>query len=287
MLRRVKNSQSTSRLNNQHGQALIEYVLILVITVSLILALISQVFEPIQKHLDNYMGKYIQCLLEMGELPTLGASDSPVAEEGGDCNSRFDAASLGAGRPPSSGSGGAGAGSGSGSDSDSSSSGGGSSSRGGATYAGSSSRGGRSFIGTRRGASQGIDGAAPKNEKVVEINLEGGGSSSFFKNNTSAGRRVQGRKTRYVALTGLTDAEKKKLERKADGSGSRTVVGEGIAPPPKKTAVKPPELKTELPPEEPMTIGNFIRIIFIAAIIIALVIFVGGQALQMSKSFEK
>ena len=286
MLRRVKNSQSTSRLNNQHGQALIEYVLILVITVSLILALISQIFEPIQKHLDNYMGKYISCLLEMGELPTLGAEDSPVAEEGGDCNSRFDAASLGAGRPPSSGSGGASSGSGSGSES-SSSGGGSGGGGGGGTYAGSSSRGGRSFINSRKGASQGIDGAAPKNEKVVEINLEGGGSSSFFKNSSAGGRRVQGRKTRYIALTGLSDAERKKLEKKADGTASRMVVSEGLAQPPKKTTVKPPQVKNVETAEEPMTIGNFIRIIFIAAIIIALVIFVGGQALQMSKSFEK
>ncbi|MNL36311.1 hypothetical protein D3C87_1583850 [compost metagenome] len=66
------------------------------------------------------------------------------------------------------------------------------------------------------------------------------------------------------------------------------VVQSGLTPPVKKMAVKKPEPKTQVEAEESgFTIGNFIRIIFIAALVIALVIFIGGQALQMSKSFEK
>ena len=71
------------------------------------------------------------------------------------------------------------------------------------------------------------------------------------------------------------------------GSSSGTT-RDGRMPASKKTQVKKPEAKADLlPDDEPMTIGNFIRFLFIAALVIALFLFIGGQALQMSKSFEK
>ncbi|MFM6929333.1 MAG: hypothetical protein ACKOX6_12775, partial [Bdellovibrio sp.] len=97
----------------------------------------------------------------------------------------------------------------------------------------------------------------------------------------------QGRKITSVGVTGLTDAEKKKLEKKASG-GKNAVVSSGeFGAPPKKISVKKPEPKRELASEEePFTIGNFIRYLFISALVLALIIFIGGQALQMSKSGE-
>lgn len=280
MLSRVKKSHSTSRLVNSQGQALVEYVLMLVITVSLVLMLVYQIFTPLQGYLSNYMGKYIQCLLEMGELPSLGAADSPVKDEGGDCNSRFDAATLGSGRPPT------GASSSGEKSSRSSSASSSSSSTSGGSYAGSASRGGRSFLNSRNGASQGMKDSGASG-KVVEINLDQGGGGSFFRSSSNSAGRRPARKTTYVAISGLTEAEQKKLQKKAEGGGNTRVVGEGFAPAPKKTTVKPRAPQAVIPEDEPMTIGNFIRILFIAAIIIALVVLIGGQALQMSKNFEK
>ncbi|WII72765.1 hypothetical protein QJS83_02635 [Bdellovibrio sp. 22V] len=259
----------------------------LVITVSLVLALISQIFTPMQTFLKSYMGDYVQCLLEMGELPTLGGEDTAVADEG--CNARFAAATVGNGRPPinnsntnttppqtnppppanSS--------------SSSSSSYGGSS----GTYAGSASRGGSRYFRNNRRPSSGVETGNGRAGKTIEIALEGGGSGDFFKGSNGATYVGARRKITSVAITGLTEAEKKKLEKKAEGTAKILNAGEGFAPPPKKMTVKKPEPKTVIEEEAPMTIGNFIRYLFIAAIVIALVIFIGGQALQMSKSFEK
>lgn len=271
---------------------MIEYTLMLVVIVSLVIAFTSQVVKPLNVWLNKYMGAYVQCLLEMGELPSIGSEDTTVADEG--CNGRFEPGTLANGRPPKGGGAGAGAGNGSGSDgsknsgsgSDGSGSGGGGS---GGTYAGSASRGGSRFINRGRRPSSGVEsvgGAAAG--KTVEIALDGGGSGSFFKSGSGGGSSVRRQKTRSVAITGMTDMERKKLEKKANGEGKTNIVaGEGIKPPVKKLLVKEPPKQTFEKEEEPFTIGNLIRILFIAAIIIAIVLFVGGQALQMSKSFEK
>ena len=278
---------------------MIEYTLILVITVAIIVGLTSQIIKPMQAFLDNYMGKYVQCLLEMGELPAIGSDDTTVADEG--CNARFQPGSLAGGRPPRDGSGGSGSSSGrnndgskngsngaGGSGGSGGSGGGGSSSSSGSTYAGSASRGGSRFMNRNRRPSSGVESGGAGQGKVVEIALDGGGSGSFFRGSNGSNYDGPAIKKRSVALSGMTDMERKRLEKAANGEGRATIVtGESVKPPVKKLAVKPPPVQNFEREEEPFTIGNFIRIIFIAAIIIALVLLVGGQALQMSKSFEK
>lgn len=293
MLLRVKKSQFTSGLPNNRGQAVIEYTLILVITVAIVIGLTSQIIKPMQAFLDNYMGKYVQCLLEMGELPAIGGEDTAVADEG--CNARFQPGTLAGGRPPRGNAGGGGGsssdrdkgGSKNGANGDGGSGGGGGSSSG-STYAGSASRGGSRFMNRNRRPSSGVESGGAAQGRVVEIALDGGGSGSFFRGSNGANYGSGGMKKRSVAISGMTDMERKRLEKAANGEGRATMVtGESIKPPVKKLAVKPPPVQNFEREEEPFTIGNFIRIIFIAAIIIALVLLVGGQALQMSKSFEK
>lgn len=293
MLRRVKKSKITSGLSDNRGQAVIEYTLMLVVIVSIVIAFTTQVVKPLNVWLNNYMGSYLQCLLEMGELPTIGGDDTAVADEG--CNARYEAGTLANGRPPRGGSSGSSSNGGSGSsgskssgsvsDSDSGS-GNGSGSRG--TYAGSASRGGSRFINRGRRPSSGVESSTGAAGKTVEIALEGGGSGSFFRGSAGGNSALSSQKTRSVAITGMTEMERKRLERKASGEGKASIVtGEGFRQPVKKIAVQPPPKQTLEKEEEPFTIGNFIRILFIVAIIIAIVLFVGGQALQMSKSFEK
>lgn len=290
MLSRVKKSQFTARLANNQGQALVEYILMLVITVSLIIALMNQIFKPFGEFVDNYMGKYVGCLLEYGELPSFGSEAGSPVDEDSECEKRFQKGSATAGRPPinNGGSGGSSGGKGSsknGSGSDSSDSSGGGSS---GTYAGSSSRGGSRYVASRRRPSRGMessDGAG--SGKVVEIALESGGNNGFFRGSNGRNYAGPNRKRMAVGIAGLTEAERKKLEKKAEGTAHIMSAGEGLEKPPKKIAVKPPEKKVPVEELPPMTIGNFIRYLFIAGIIIALVIFIGGQALQMSKSGEK
>lgn len=292
MLSRVKKSQHTPRLSSNKGQALIEYVLMLIISVSLVLLLMNSIFKPFGDFINNYMGKYTACLLEYGELPSFGTQNPSAVEEDSECNKKFSEASLAGGRPPvNSGKNGddsSGKSKSQGGNSDNSSSDS-SSGSGGSTYAGSSSRRGGSYINQRRRPSSGIEGdSRAANGKIVEIALDSGANGGFFRSSNNSSRYIgPGRKINSIGITGLTDEEKKKLAKKADGVSKTIVTGDGIAQPPKKTIVKKPEAKAVIEEEKPLTIGNFIRYLFIACLIIALVIFIGGQALQMSKSLEK
>jgi hypothetical protein len=292
MPKRVKNSQKSAGLTNDRGQAVIEYVLLLIISVSLVLMLVYQIFKPMQQFVQGFMGDYVACLLETGELPALGGDDTAAADKG--CTSKFNNVAGNTSGSKGSGSSSSGSsnsskdqnssGSKNSSGSDSSSSGSNS------TYAGSSSRNGGRYVSNSRGARRGMDGRSSDSQgKVVEIALEGGGAGGFFSKSTSAGYAEVGRKVASVPVTGLTEDEKKKLEKKAGAGNKATMVaGDGFTPAVKKMAVKKPEAKAALMKEdEPLTIGNFIRYLFIAALIIALVIFLGGQALQFSKSGEK
>lgn len=294
MLPRVKKTKKSAgpvfRVLNHRGQAVIEYVLILVITVSLVLALVSQIFKPFQEFIQSYMGEYVACLLETGELPSLGGDDTTVSDMG--CDAQFAKASFSQGRPPlpSQGNSGGGAGSsspsgGTGTESESSERGGGSSS--GSSYAGSSSRNGSQFFRRMNQRAPGAD-ASGKNGKVTEIPVNPG--NGFFKG--SGNRTVvinQGRKVTSVDMSSLSEEERKRLKKEGEELKKQTLeADEGYAPKPKKMLVKPPpERSLAAEEDEPFTIGNFIRYLIIAGIIIALVIFLGGQALQMSKSMEK
>ena len=123
---------------------------------------------------------------------------------------------------------------------------------------------------------------------MIEIALDGNGAGGFFKGSTGGGYTPPARKVRAVGITGLSEDEKKKLAKKADGGNKVIKLSDGRMPASKKSLVKKPEAKAAIEADdEPMTIGNFIRFLFIAALVIALLLFIGGQALQMSKSFEK
>jgi hypothetical protein len=138
-----------------------------------------------------------------------------------------------------------------------------------------------------RRPSGGVEGGSKKSGKIIEITLENGGAGSFYRNSSGQRWSVSSQKSRAIGLTGLTEAEKKELEKKADGTGNILATGGTINLPKKKLAVKPPPPKETVAEDKPFTLGNFIRYLFIAALVIALVIFIGGQALQMSKSGEK
>ncbi|HPI40080.1 MAG TPA: hypothetical protein PLJ21_04705, partial [Pseudobdellovibrionaceae bacterium] len=76
--------------SNQRGQALTEYILVVVVTVAILIGLASQVFTPLQKFLQGYMGSYVECLLETGELPaTLGGDYESAATS--ECRAKLDA----------------------------------------------------------------------------------------------------------------------------------------------------------------------------------------------------
>ncbi len=265
------------RIKSESGQAATEYILLLVVTVGLVLALVTQFFKPLQSFIDSYLGDYTACLLQTGELPSFGGESTVAADEG--CETKFAPGTLANGRPPLDSVGGSKSGNGKN----------GSSSRGsgaaeGAGYAGSSSRGGSNrMFNSSRGTKSGDAGGADAS-KTTEIAVEGGGAGSFF--NTSSSGTIIIRRNKTVAVSGAQfSAEmKKKIEKKQAGA-RRVVATDGLSTPPKKIAIKKPERKIDsVVEEEEFTIGNFMRMLFIIGIILAIVVFVGGQVLQMSKN---
>jgi hypothetical protein len=285
MRMRVKRSKYSARLKNNHGQAVIEYILMLVISVSLVLMLMTQIFKPFQAFVQSFMGDYLACLLETGELPTLGAD----LQKENECKFSFQGVS-GTNSSSSSSSKKNSGSSSSSSSSDKDSSKSSSSSSSGGTYAGSSSRPrGSSSITRARAPTKGVTGDADTGGKVIEITLDNGGGGTFFKTKNGASYAIEGgRRVASIPVSGMTEEDQKKLEKKGESGKKSTVVSGDMNTKPKKIAVKKPEARTVAEaPEEPVTFGNFIRWLFIAALIIALVIFLGGQALQFSKSGEK
>lgn len=283
-----KNSHFRSGPFGEQGQAVIEYVLLLVIVVGLIIALSTQIIEPLGKFVENYMGKYVQCILETGELPAFGSQqDTALKDEG--CNARFEEFTMAGGRPPRPGAGGEG----SGSDREKSS---GSSSRsGGGGYAGSSSRGGSRFLSSPSGASAGISegGAAAGKTTSIPTDEAGGVSGGSFMNSGGSNQTIYiRRRARQLALSrenlSATDQALLKKKEEEEKKEQTLVVGDSNVRGPKKIIVQPPPDRKEASVDDiSFGIGGMFRIIFIAGIIIALVLLIGGQVLQMSKDSEQ
>ena len=278
-----KSSKVKSGFLGNKGQAAIEYILLLVIAVGLLIALTSQIMKPFGAFMDNYMGAYLQCILETGELPSLGNDDDTALKDEG-CNAKFDAATLAGGRPPSAGT----------STSSGSSEPEGRGSSSGSSYAGSASRGGSRLTSGSGGGSAGVDGAgAGSDGKKTVVGEEGSGGSSNGYLNLSRGETTTIIRRRAKQMTlgsdrlsaADLDALKKKQEK--EKNDKPVIVGESNQRGPKKIPVKTPPPREIASEDVDFTIGNFIRIIFIAGIIIALVLLLGGQAMQMSKDFEK
>ena len=56
-------------ISNDKGQAMVEYILMLVVTLTLLLGLATKLIPQLRDFMQNYAGAYVECLLETGELP--------------------------------------------------------------------------------------------------------------------------------------------------------------------------------------------------------------------------
>lgn len=100
----LDSSHSISTLRNQAGQAVIEYVLLLVVIVALLLAA-KGLFAGANQFISSYIGDYFICLMDYGELPKLSYAS---AADTSNCKAQFSiakGASLTTGGGSSSGSG--------------------------------------------------------------------------------------------------------------------------------------------------------------------------------------
>jgi len=264
--------------NSQSGQALIEYVLLLAISVALILGLMNQLYKPFGKWVDNYMGVYLECLLDVGELPSLGGGDAS-----GECNQKFESFTLAGGRPAADRKNNQN----SNIDEDARKEKSNGDSYSGGAYSGgrsgSSGAGGRGFA---IGGSQGADGpgAAQGDGKLTE-KLQ---SSRFFRFKSNEYVSLQ----QKIPSKGITEPlpfTKAKLKKKEP---TRITVAatemEGSSGKAKKLIVKS-ESRTVASEQEVSTwsFAKYLKYSVILLVIIAILLFLGGQIMQITKSMEK
>ena len=288
----MAKSKWQSSLSSQHGQAVVEYVLMLVVSVAMVMALAYQIFKPMQVFLKDYMGTYVSCLLETGELPSLGneATQQILADEG--CSAKFQPASIAKGRPPvnssnsssSSAKGSSSDGTNSGSGSSGGGSGGGGDGSGSTNPNGASN--GRNLLTSRNNRSA-TDAPGMGDGKTTEIPVDVATSKFYNRRSSAEYGGVDPSKKFNIGGAMISDDEKKKQARKEE-SNQTIKLPEGAGTALKKIALKSPERKiAEESEDEGFTLGNFMRFLLIAAMIIAIIVVLGGQALKIAKSGEK
>lgn len=282
----AEKSQKRSRLSGDYGQGMVEYLLMIVVSVSLLVGLSTALFKPVREFLNMYMGSYVSCLLETGELPSLGNDDAKTVLQDQGCNAHFQAATLKFGRPPAGSSS-----SPNSSDSSKSSSSGSSSS---SKSSSSDKKNNQSSSSPTPNQSRNLLNqkstaleSRGSSEKVTDIPVDPGQTSSLYNRQGAWGSQSVGRsaKATAVGMAGMTEDEKRKQSRR-DNANQTVATGEDLGGRTKKVTIKKPEPKVDEIKDEPMTFGSFLRLLLIAGIIIAIIVVLGGQALKISKSRE-
>ncbi len=279
---------SKQGLGGQKGQALIEYIFVLIIVIGILIFATAKIFQPTQQFMNQLTGEaYIGCLLETGTLPTL-SGESTVAEDS-DCIASFnpgDSAAMTA-NPAGSGD------SGSNRNRDR---------RPGAEGDGDDGRNGRSRGG--RGPTLGGGSTSKAHSGVADgkdvgdrFDEGGGEDGSVFKNararggggNTGDSSSVGSGNASFGEGT-LSEGQRAQLKTK-DGKAKVAVPGteEEIA----GNQRKPFKMKRDIrdiasvEEEEEFSIGIYFKYFIIICIILVLVLVVGGQFLQMTKNLDR
>ena len=60
----------------ESGQALVEYILILMTVVLISIGLLYQFNKSVRDYITVFFGEYIACLVASGQLPSLGSEDN-------------------------------------------------------------------------------------------------------------------------------------------------------------------------------------------------------------------
>lgn len=282
----IRDSGTTrSTISSTSGQAIVEYILILFVVVGIALGVVYQFNDAFKKWSANYFGEYVACLLETGELPIIDNAPG----DSGICSQLFKPFSLADGvRLKSADSTGGGGGSGS----DKGGPGSGSGSREVGRNGGSSGSGGGSgsFGGGRgRGGSGRLGDKAAKGKKSGEKDTFTGDTSAggYGGGYSATNRKLDVGLRQRIDKRFAFETEREAPETRRTASVTKSKSGEdgGI----KRAKIRGKKLagnSTDTEDGAPIGFGNLLRYLIIAAIIIALIVFLGGQALQISKSME-
>lgn len=297
----------------QKGQAGLEYILLFTISVFLAGGLLFQFNDAFRQFVNGYFGEYLTCLIESGELPSLGWDGNGVDDT---CSTEFQPFSLANGRNPitpggvtplgapaynapnygptnyvpvgspnykdpnpyngtsannesrgSDGGGGSGKGSG------------GNLGGGGGGASGGGSWGGNLLGGKDSGKSRTI-GLSKEEREASERSYESTGGGVVGKYARS--RKSDDRPT-MVPFSSIE-------ETKDDGRAMRVPASKEDAIRGNRVAVGEARRKKKAVDEDVdagMDFSDLVKYLLIFGIIVAMILFLGGQALQISKSQEK
>lgn len=305
-------------VSNNKGQAAIEYILLISVIVGLVVGLSSK-FKQFSAFTKSYYQDYISCLLSYGELPSLGITEDELKQhlDGSlsTCNVQFKNFTLAEGRPPVNGAGSASSGvrdkRSAAADAEtkgsaSSSGGSNSNSKNGSDRDKSDSLGGRGgSSGTsaspyksgairRTGVGQNTaDSGGSGGEKVTLLDEDEDAKSKAGRRTPGSQRRTIYRyRDKYKAITGEQAEEfiKKSSRTTTKGPQKRTIAkapnegGERLGP--RVGSVKVPEkpIVEKVEKDEGWGFGKLIKWLLIIGMIVAIVIFFGGQILNYSNS---
>ena len=277
----MKNKVTSIRSNA--GQAVVEYILVLVVVVGLILGALYQLNTAFQVWANSYFGEYLVCLMETGELPTLG-QPNPTSE----CRELYRSFTLEQGDPlvgeRIGANGNSGGRSGDGSNS-------------GNAAAAPSGNADNSFIARNRSSanrngtasrfrSRG-GGADEDDEDGIsrEGSTSGGTVTGGFSNEEGGPQRFAVRRGGKRGKRGTQLDEKEETEKRTKAKNVEKGPEQKSGPQLIKI-VRTPDQQTQESDLEDVGFGGFLRYLIIAAILIAVVLFLGGQILQVSKSMQ-
>lgn len=269
-------------LRSESGQGIIEYILLLVVVITLAILLANRLFKPFREWAQHYIGNYVECLLDQGELPGLGGQNgiqdcnftSPF-EEGGSSNASKGGSS-------------------------------GSSEKG----QGSEERDNESESSKSDSKRPNLVAQAGGRQRTVRIGGfdNGGGSSKSIVVEESAGAKERnpgfirggyrggsnndrGRQRQVTGLNGMLMAEREKIKKREDKIRKVAAVSEegGGTKQGRRIEVREDLRKARdvnLSGEE-FSFGKIFRLLIIIVVAIAMILFIGGQLSQISKGMEK
>lgn len=296
---------SAKKLAQESGQAVVEYTLLLVIVITILTGSIYQFSSAFQAFTDSYFGDYLQCLIESGELPQLGGDDEGI------CSSSFQAFSLANGRPMINNS-----------NASSGNNAGNSSSGGGSTYGGTNPNASGTTVGREPGTSVGAGsssgnigsadpgatgssnagGGSGGSGRSNRISVGGQANTSGFGNNRNKKVPFNPQANTYSDLGGNSGNSGLRSRRVLrpyadDGDGSNLDGGQGASAGAtagvgggggreKKVPVVERKPSNDDDDIEEMSFANFMKYLIIFCVIVALVLFIGGQIQSITKSMD-
>jgi len=318
--RGVAHQGSLPNWHGQAGQAITEYILLVVIILAIGTALLYRLSEPVQHWMKFYIGDYIDCLLDQGELPQiLGSGTSATNCDYTAMTSRGDNSGSNGGNKGSSGDGtsnnSSGAGTGNSNqdpagrnlaeNEEGSSSGNSNNSRRGRRRSfrvrGSGGADGYPGLGGGFGKrftlnSNGSSDPSSEEEGGTGKDQLGGGQGKNKQNqrlNTRSSRRIRVRGlSGYVLQDSDLNPETrslKKVSQRRIPVNNEVSEPEGFGPAkPKKFSSEPPKPKRQIASDDKFSFsfGQVIRFAFILMVVVMVAWIIGSQLVQARKNIE-